>query len=169
MPRHRYFHAALALQRALEKRRVEVTATAMVGGVLDVERFFLLGMANTDTVTVPLYIAYLLLAYDDIYDVYRRPADVFRQPYATTCPACSTCGTSSTTCSRACRRPRGSCCGRRSSGPSAATRTTRSASACARTPSTAGDVTVRTLPGFDHVNSWVQAMPRAARYFRTLD
>ena len=38
----------------------------MVGGVLDVERFFLLGVANTDTVTVPLYIAYLLLAYDDI-------------------------------------------------------------------------------------------------------
>jgi hypothetical protein len=32
-----------------------------------------------------------------------------------------------------------------------------------------GDVTVRTLPGFDHVNSWVQAMPRAARYFRALD
>jgi hypothetical protein len=31
------------------------------------------------------------------------------------------------------------------------------------------DVTVRTLPGFDHVNSWVQAMPRAASYFRTLD
>jgi hypothetical protein len=36
-------HAALALQRALEKRRVEVTATAMVGGVLDIERFFLSG------------------------------------------------------------------------------------------------------------------------------
>jgi len=31
------------------------------------------------------------------------------------------------------------------------------------------DVTVRTLPGFDHVNSWVQAMPRAVRYFRRLD
>jgi hypothetical protein len=29
-----------------------------------------------------------------------------------------------------------------------------------------GNVTVRTLPGFDHVNSWVQAMPRAVRYFR---
>jgi hypothetical protein len=29
------------------------------------------------------------------------------------------------------------------------------------------DVTVRPLPGFDHVNSWVQAMPRAVRYFRS--
>jgi hypothetical protein len=27
------------------------------------------------------------------------------------------------------------------------------------------EVTVRTLPGFDHVNSWIQAMPRAVRYF----
>jgi hypothetical protein len=32
-----------------------------------------------------------------------------------------------------------------------------------------GDVTFRTIPGFDHVNSWVQAMPRAVTYFRTLD
>jgi hypothetical protein len=31
------------------------------------------------------------------------------------------------------------------------------------------DVTVTTLPGLDHVNSWIQAMPRAAKYFRTLD
>jgi hypothetical protein len=31
------------------------------------------------------------------------------------------------------------------------------------------DVSVRTLPGFDHVGSWIQAMPRAVRYFRTLD
>jgi hypothetical protein len=31
------------------------------------------------------------------------------------------------------------------------------------------DISVRRLPGFDHVNSWVQAMPRAARYFRSLD
>jgi hypothetical protein len=29
------------------------------------------------------------------------------------------------------------------------------------------DVTVRTIPGFDHVNSWIQAMPRAVRYFRS--
>ena len=31
------------------------------------------------------------------------------------------------------------------------------------------DVTIETLPGFDHVNSWIQAMPRAVRYFKTLD
>ena len=59
-----------------------MTATATVGGVFDPERFFLLGIANTTTPTVPLYVAYLLLAYDDIYDVYGRRSEVFRQPYA---------------------------------------------------------------------------------------
>jgi hypothetical protein len=96
VPRHRYFHAAteassaadllVAARKALERRRVDVTATAMAGGVLDVERFFLSGMANETTVTVPLYVAYLLLAYDDIYDVFERPSDVFREPYASTVP-----------------------------------------------------------------------------------
>jgi hypothetical protein len=31
------------------------------------------------------------------------------------------------------------------------------------------DVTVEPLPGFDHVNSWIQAMPHAATWFRLLD
>jgi hypothetical protein len=31
------------------------------------------------------------------------------------------------------------------------------------------DVTLRTLRGFDHVNRWIQAMPRAATWFRSLD
>ena len=30
-------------------------------------------------------------------------------------------------------------------------------------------IAVRTLPGFDHVNSWIQAMPRAVGWFRSLD
>ena len=62
-------HAALALQRALERRRVDVTATATAGGVLDVERFFLSSIADESTVTLPPYVAYILLAYDDVYDI----------------------------------------------------------------------------------------------------
>ena len=30
------------------------------------------------------------------------------------------------------------------------------------------DVTLEELPGFDHVNSWVQAMPLAAIWFQTI-
>ena len=132
-------HAALALHRVLDHRRVDVTATATVGGVLDVERFFLSSIADETTVTLPLYVSYILLAYDDVYNVYQRPADVFRRTYASSVPGLFDCGTSSTTCSRACRRPRASSSGRRTSGPCATTRMTRSASVCVRTRSTAGD------------------------------
>ena len=38
-----------------------------------------------------------------------------------------------------------------------------------RLRSRGGDVTVRRLPGLDHVNGWVRAMPRSVRYFRTLE
>ena len=79
-------HAALALHRALQNQRVDVTATATVGGVLDIERFFLLGLSNETTVTIPLYVSYILLVYDDIYDVYGEPSDVFRRQYAATVP-----------------------------------------------------------------------------------
>jgi hypothetical protein len=196
-------HAALALQRALERRRVEVTATATVGGVFDPERFFLLGIADTTTVTVPLYISYLLLAYDDLYDVYRRPADVFRQPYAATVPGLFDmrhfsddvlAGLPPTS-----RELLTASYFRAVSGnpddplrvrlrqnavdrwrPRAPIRVYHSPDdeevsfqdvlvSVDRLRRRGGDVTVRTLPGFDHVNSWVQAMPRAARYFRALD
>ena len=66
-----------------------MTAVATVGGVLDVERFFLSALADETTVTLPLHVAYILLAYDDVYDIYARPADVFRQPYASTVPGLS--------------------------------------------------------------------------------
>ena len=196
-------HAALALQRALERRRVEVTATATVGGVFDPERFFLLGIADTTTVTVPLYISYLLLAYDDLYDVYRRPVDVFRQPYAATVPGLFDmrhffddvlAGLPPTS-----RELLTASYFRAVSGnpddplrvrlrqnavdrwrPRAPIRVYHSPDdeevsfpdvlvSVDRLRRRGGDVTVRTLPGFDHVNSWVQAMPRAARYFRALD
>ena len=44
-----------------------MTGTATVGGVFDVEQWFLASLANETTVTVPLYVSYLLLAYDDMY------------------------------------------------------------------------------------------------------
>jgi hypothetical protein len=38
-----------------------------------------------------------------------------------------------------------------------------------RLRSRGASVRVESLPGFDHVNSWIQAMPRAASWFRSLD
>jgi hypothetical protein len=194
-------HAALALQRALERRRVEVTATATVGAVFDLERFFLSSIENTDVATVPLYVSYLLLAYDDIYDVYGRTADVFRQPYAATVPGLFDmrhffddvlAGMPPTTrellTASFFREVRGN--------PDHPLRVRMRENAVDRYRLDApirvyhspvdeevpfeevlvsvdrlrdrgADVTVRTIPGFDHVNSWIQAMPRAVRYFRS--
>ena len=77
-------HSALALHRELQNSHVDVTGTATVGGVFDVEQLFLPSLANETTVTVPLYVSYILLAYDDVYNVYGQTSDVFRQPYAST-------------------------------------------------------------------------------------
>ena len=62
-------------------RRVRVTGTAVVGGVFDVERWFFTSLTS-ETLTRPLYATYLLLAFDDMYDVYASTADVFRPHYA---------------------------------------------------------------------------------------
>ena len=79
-------HAALAVQRELENTALPITASGAVGGVFDVERFFLSALADETTLTLPLAVSFILLAYDDIYDVYRRPSDVFRPRYAATVP-----------------------------------------------------------------------------------
>jgi hypothetical protein len=196
-------HAALALQRLLERRRVDVTATATVGGVFDIERFFLLSIANTTTLTVPLYVSYILLAYDDIYDVFDRLSDVFRQPYASTVPGLFDmrhffddvlAGMPPTS-----RELLTASFFRDVSGnphhplrvrlrqnavdrwrPEAPIRVYHSPVdeevpfedtlvSVDRLRRRGADVSVRRLPGLDHVNSWVRAMPRAARYFATLE
>ena len=79
-------HSALAVQRELEKASFPVTASGAVGGVFDVERFFLSSLADESAVALPLAVSFLLLAYDDIYDVYSQPSDVFRPRYSATVP-----------------------------------------------------------------------------------
>ena len=77
-------HSALALHRELQRADVDVTGTATVGGVFDLEPWFLSSFDNVTTVTVPFYVSYILLAYDDVYDVFNRRSDVFRAPFAST-------------------------------------------------------------------------------------
>ena len=194
-------HAALALHRVLENRRVDVTATATVGGVMDVERFFLSLIADETTVTLPLYVSYILLAYDDVYNVYGQPSDVFRRPYASTVPGLFDmqhffddvlAGLPST--SRELLRAsyfravsnnpddplrvrlRNNAVDRWR--PDAPIRVYHSPDdeevffedmlvSVDRLRNRGADVTLEMLPGLDHVNSWVQAMPRAAEYFRS--
>jgi len=194
-------HSTLAAHRALQNAGVEVTATAAVGGVYDVERWFLGSLGNEATNTPPLYVSYLLLAYDDIYDVYEQTSDVFRRPYASTVSGLFDmqhfwddilAGLPST--SRALLRrsyfdaladPQDRLRVRLRQNavdrwePHAPVRFYHSPTdeevpyddallSAQRLRSSGGDVTVEAVFG-DHVNSWIQAMPRAVSWFRSLE
>jgi len=196
-------HAALAAHRALQQAGVNVTATATVGGVFDVEQWFLSSLSNTTTVTLPLYVSYLLLSYDDVYDVFERPTDVFRRPWASTvgglfdmqhyfddvlsalppssrrlltAPFVAAVDTDPFEPIRV--RLRQNAVDRWT--PLAPLRIFHSPDdeevpidgaldAAGRWRARGVDVSFVELPGFDHVNSWIQAMPRAVEWFRTIE
>jgi fermentation-respiration switch protein FrsA (DUF1100 family) len=196
-------HSALALHRELQRADVDVTGTATVGGVFDAEKWFLASFDNTTTVTLPLYMSYILLAYDDVYDIFQRTSDVFRAPFSSTVSGLFDmqhffddvlAGLPPTTGEllkpafvAAVRanpqhplrvRLRQNAVDRWA--PVAPLRIYHSTDdeevpyggaleSVDRLRARGADVDVRTLTGFDHVNSWVQAMPRAARWFRSLE
>ena len=196
-------HSALALHRELQNAHVAVTGTATVGGVFDIEQFLLASLANETTVTVPLYVSYLLLAYDDVYDVYGQTSDVFREPYASTVsslfdmrhffddilaglPSTSRELLTSSYYAGLIARPQNPFRLRLRQnavdrwGPDAPLRIYHSPDdeevpygdvlvSVDRLRHRGADATVEAIPGFDHVNSWIQAMPRAVTWFRSLD
>jgi dienelactone hydrolase len=195
-------HSALALHRALQDAGVTIAGTATVGGVFDVEQWFLAGLANETTATVPLYVSYLLLAYDDVYDIYRSTASVFRRPQARTVdglfdmhhffddvvaalpPTARTLLTPSFHAAVTTDRQHPMRMRLRQNAvdrwrPAAPLRIYHSADdeevpyadalvSVERLRRRGADATVETLVAFDHVNSWIQAMPRAAAWFRSL-
>ena len=196
-------HSALALHRKLQNAHVDVTGTATVGGVFDVEQWFLASLASETTVTLPLYVSYILLADDDVYDVYGQTSDVFRQRYASTVsglfdmrhhfddvlaglPPNSRALLRSSYYASVTADPQNPLRVRLRQNavdlwrPHAPLRVYHSPDdeevpyedvlvSVDRLRGRGADVTVRPLPGFDHVNSWLQAMPRAVTWFRSLD
>lgn len=195
-------HAALALHRALQEANIDVTGTAITGIILDVDRWFMTGFTS-QTVTLPVYMSFILLAYDDIYDVYDRPTDVFRQPYASTVEGLFDMqhfwddvlagmppnGRGLVTPSYTHKllndpreplrlRLRQNAVDRwRPKAPLRVFQSTDDEEApyddalesVARLRQAGADVTVRTLTGFDHINTWIQIMPRAVSWFRSLE
>lgn len=195
-------HAALAVHRELERMRLRVHGTAVVGGVFDVEQWFLSSLENTTTFYQPVYVTYLLLAFDDIYDVYGPVADVFRPRFARTVEVLfdmrqyfDDVAAGLTMPPRDLLRP--AYYARVTSDPDDPMRVRLRENAVDRWRPTApirvfhsltdeevpyadamvsverlrrrgADIDVRTLPGPDHVTSWIQAMPRAVRWFETL-
>jgi fermentation-respiration switch protein FrsA (DUF1100 family) len=196
-------HSALALHRELEGMRVKVDGTAVVGAIFDVERWFLGSLAKEDSIAQALYVSYLLLAFDDVYDVYESIHDVFRRRYAGIVeslfdmrhyfddvmfalppPARDLLKPSYYEQITANRddpmriRLRENAVDRWH--PEAPVLAFHSSAdeevpydealvSVERLRRRGATIAVRTLPGFDHVNSWIQALPRAVRWFRTID
>jgi hypothetical protein len=193
-------HAALALHRALQEAHVDVTATATGGNLLDVERWVFSFFTNHTTVTLPLYMAYILLAYDDIYDVYDRKTDVFRQPYAGTVAGLldmqhfwddilagmplTAQGLLTRSYTLKLADPREPLRLRLRQNavdrwrPQAPLRMYQSTDdeeslyadaleSVEHLRRAGADLTLETLTGFDHINSWIQVLPRAVSWFRS--
>jgi pimeloyl-ACP methyl ester carboxylesterase len=196
-------HSALAVQRELERIRVNVEGTAVVGGIFDVEQWFLRSLENETTLFQPLYATYLLLAFDDMYDVYDSINEVFRRRYIPVIeegfdmrhffddvaaelplPArdllrpgyYAQITTNNNDPMRV--RLRENAVDRWR--PEAPVRVYHSPVdeevpyedalvSVERLRRRGATISVRTLPGFDHVGSWIQAMPRAVRWFRTFE
>ena len=179
-----------------------MTGTAVVGGIFDVERWFFTSLAS-ETLTRPLYATYLLLAFDDIYDVYASTADVFRPHYARIVDGLfdmrhffddivaelpppgweiltrSYLAQLTTDRNERMRvRLRENAVDRWS--PQAPVRVYQSRDdeevpyedalvSVDRLRRNGATIAVRSFTGLDHVNSWIQAMPRAIQWFRTLE
>jgi fermentation-respiration switch protein FrsA (DUF1100 family) len=192
-------HSALALHRELRDTEVDVTATATVGAVFDVERWLVDSLADGGAATVPLYVTYLLLAYDDVYDIYGDASEIFQPPYdssveglfdmqhyfddvAAALPSSprelldSDFFAELTADAQHPFRVRLRENAVDQWTPDAPIRAYHSADdeevpyddaveSVERLRSGGADVTIEELPGFDHVNSWVQAMPLAAAWF----
>jgi pimeloyl-ACP methyl ester carboxylesterase len=82
-------HSTMALVQEIENRHSEeftITAAAPMSGPYD------LAGAQTDMLLLdepyasPFYLPYLMLAYNEVYDMYPTPADFLKEPWATTLP-----------------------------------------------------------------------------------
>jgi hypothetical protein len=194
-------HAALALHRALQEAGVDVTGTATGGVLFDPEKWFLSGLVS-QTSTLPVYMSLILLTYDELYDVYERKTDVFRQPYAGTVAdlfdmhhfwddilaGLPPTGRELITPSYARKLttdPREPLRVRlrqnvvdnwRPKAPLIVYQSTDDEEApyadaleeVAQLRRAGAHVKVETLTGFDHINTWIQVMPRAVSWFRSL-
>ena len=196
-------HAALALHRELERSRVQVKGTAVVGGIFDLERWFLVSLEKEDSIAQALYASYLLLAFDDIYDVFDSTADVFRRRYATIVedlfdmrhyfddvmfalppparellkPSYYAQVTTDRDDPMRVRLRENAVDRWRPEAPVLVFHSPVDEEApyddalvsVERLRRRGATIAVRTLPGFDHVNSWIQALPQAVRFFHAVE
>lgn len=77
-------HTALAFGELAEDNGYDIEGTAVIGAVPDPDAWYEWLLGETDNPYLQLYGAYLLVSYDDVYDVYDDPSDAFAPPYDAT-------------------------------------------------------------------------------------
>jgi hypothetical protein len=135
-------HSALALHRELQDTGVDVTATATVGGVFDVVAAAL--PASTRELLASDFFAELIA--DAQHPLRVRLRENAVDQWTPDAPI------------RAYHSP-----------DDEEVPYDHAVLSVERLRSGGAEVSIEELPGFDHVNSWVQAMPRAAAWFESLD
>ena len=162
-----------------------------------------MSLEKEDSIAQGLYVSYLLLAFDDIYDVYGAAGDVFRRRYATIVedlfdmrhyfddvmfalpPTARELLKPSYYAEIAADRDNPLRVRLRENAvdrwrPEAPILVFHSPVdeevpyddallSVDRLRRRGATIAVRTLPGFDHVNSWIQALPKAVRSFRAIE
>jgi hypothetical protein len=77
-------YATMAAERAIEAEYADefvVTASAPMGGPYDLSGVMAAAFTSAAPHPAPYYLPYLILAYDEVYDLYADPSEVFRPPY----------------------------------------------------------------------------------------
>lgn len=80
-------YVTMAAHREIQERHADefqVTASAPMAGPHDLSGTMAEIMTSDQPFTTPYYLPYVLLAYDDAYDLFDSPAEVFAEPYAST-------------------------------------------------------------------------------------
>ena len=84
-------YATVVVQRALQEEaeyagEFSVTASAPMAGPYDLSATMAETLLTPEPYPAPYFLPYLILSYDDAYDLYDDPAEVFAAPYDETVP-----------------------------------------------------------------------------------
>jgi len=77
-------HATMALHKEIEENYTNeftITASAPMAGPYDISGYQAATFEDELTYSVPYYLPYLLLGYNEAYDLYDSPSDFFESPY----------------------------------------------------------------------------------------
>ncbi len=83
-------HAAMAMHKEVQENHADeftVTASAPMAGPYDISGYQAEIFMTDEPYDAPYYLPYVLLAYNDVYELYESPSDFLKEPFDVTIPA----------------------------------------------------------------------------------